>query len=505
MNSINPYDLLNVNSKSTINELKKNYYQLSLYCHPDKGGSKEDMIIIQNAYVYIKSQLENSTEKTYEQLEEEFNEFCKIQEKKPPKFCKIFSETHEEWSNVFNSSHSNQKYSNLFDKGYGDFMDQSESLNVNEYNPNNQIKNKHNFTSEIIIYEEPNPTPIDIDTNMPLDKKEIKDFTYQGMSDYKLAFSENEKLEFKIKERTLDDLINERNSNKKVLIIYNNSKYSGNYYTALRISKYFNHSKLHNCKNQLSNSEIYQYEHVIAVNLNKCYHFLKNLNLPYTIIFAGTDCNYFQLTQVEIYKKIIIKAVNIVTFNLEMKKRINNIYNLNKKIYIIPQAVDVQFEDMEIEETNYYLWVGKFRKIKNPELLIEIAFNKPDLNFIMIGEMESEYKNIKLPENIKYLGIKDRYIVLNYICNSNGLINTSIEEGMSDTILSAMALGIPVIVRRNTGNESIVNEKTGYLFSDQYDFNNVVINSKNNLNAKIYIHNNHNMSDEHLEYQKIII
>ena len=122
MNSINPFDLLNVNSKSSIKDLKKNYYQLSLYCHPDKGGSKDDMIIIQNAYEYVKLQLENSTEQTYEQLEQEFQEFCKIQEKEPPKFCKIFSETHDEWSNVFNTSYSEQKYSNLFDKGYGNLM-----------------------------------------------------------------------------------------------------------------------------------------------------------------------------------------------------------------------------------------------------------------------------------------------------------------------------------------------------------------------------------------------
>ena len=145
MNSINPYDLLNVTSESTINELKKNYYQLSLYCHPDKGGSKDDMIIIQNAYEYIKLQLENSTEQTYEQLEQEFQDFCKIQEKEPPKFCKIFSETHEEWSNAFNTSFTNNKYSNLLDKGYGEFMDQSENSNLDQYKPDIPERNKHNF------------------------------------------------------------------------------------------------------------------------------------------------------------------------------------------------------------------------------------------------------------------------------------------------------------------------------------------------------------------------
>ena len=53
MNTINPYDLLNISTNSSLKELKKNYYQLSLYCHPDKGGSPEDMICIKNAYEYL--------------------------------------------------------------------------------------------------------------------------------------------------------------------------------------------------------------------------------------------------------------------------------------------------------------------------------------------------------------------------------------------------------------------------------------------------------------------
>ena len=76
MNLLNPYELLGVSPTSTINTLKKKYYTLALICHPDKGGNKDDMIIIKNAYEYIKPQLENNTDTTYEQLEEEFQKFC---------------------------------------------------------------------------------------------------------------------------------------------------------------------------------------------------------------------------------------------------------------------------------------------------------------------------------------------------------------------------------------------------------------------------------------------
>ena len=55
--TINPYNLLGVNTKSTINELKKAYYNLALMCHPDKGGDEKDMVVVSNAYRYIKEQL----------------------------------------------------------------------------------------------------------------------------------------------------------------------------------------------------------------------------------------------------------------------------------------------------------------------------------------------------------------------------------------------------------------------------------------------------------------
>ena len=66
---INPYEMLGLTSESTINELTKSYYSMSLLCHPDKGGNTDDMIVIHNAYKYIKKQLENcSNTKSFEPL-----------------------------------------------------------------------------------------------------------------------------------------------------------------------------------------------------------------------------------------------------------------------------------------------------------------------------------------------------------------------------------------------------------------------------------------------------
>ena len=143
-----------------------------------------------------------TTEQTYEQLEQEFQEFCKIQEKEPPKFCKIFSETHEEWNNVFNTSYSEQKYSNLFDKGYGNLMDKSEISENYKTDEKNGPKNQ--FACQIIEFKEPEYLPNTL-INFPLDNKKITDFTETSgelkMSDYKLTFSQLENNKEEVEER----------------------------------------------------------------------------------------------------------------------------------------------------------------------------------------------------------------------------------------------------------------------------------------------------------------
>ena len=76
--SINPYDLLGVTINSSLKEIKKAYYNLALLCHPDKGGSNNDMIMIHNAYLYVKKQIEFSLNKEkLENIEDDFKNYFK--------------------------------------------------------------------------------------------------------------------------------------------------------------------------------------------------------------------------------------------------------------------------------------------------------------------------------------------------------------------------------------------------------------------------------------------
>jgi curved DNA-binding protein CbpA len=96
---INPYELLGVDYNSSLNDVRKAYYNMALILHPDKGGSKEDMIILQNSYNWIKNKLDLVQErgiKTVEEIEKEFNDFLELQNNsKPQKLSELLCETYD--------------------------------------------------------------------------------------------------------------------------------------------------------------------------------------------------------------------------------------------------------------------------------------------------------------------------------------------------------------------------------------------------------------------------
>lgn len=83
MSVVNPYEFLGVTPTSTLTEVRRAYFRLSLLCHPDKGGRADDMRTLQSAYDWITHHIEtvksHGTE-TYEEKEDNFKEFLESQQ-----------------------------------------------------------------------------------------------------------------------------------------------------------------------------------------------------------------------------------------------------------------------------------------------------------------------------------------------------------------------------------------------------------------------------------------
>lgn len=114
---INPYELLGIDIKNknlNLKDVKQAYYGMALICHPDKGGNTNDMTIVQQAYKFVKEQMQYSskmTDEAIETAENEFKEYCKKQEEDIPAFPDIYNDVRQ-WQAKFNEAFEKERQEN---------------------------------------------------------------------------------------------------------------------------------------------------------------------------------------------------------------------------------------------------------------------------------------------------------------------------------------------------------------------------------------------------------
>lgn len=222
--TINPFEFLGLNPhKSTMADLRHAYYEIAKIVHPDRSGTDgSDMHILHMAYLYCKEQLENTARRacTFENLEHQFETFCKSQTEAPPSFRDIMEDALElqKFHAAFDES---QIERGAYEKGYGELMEpsqyHSEAAVLPEITYNTEKidtpKLSHNFQS-LIIYKDPisfNDVP---SSCLHRDTQTIDNFTTKIgniiLSDYCEANTIPQIPDVEIKPRTLEDIIKER-------------------------------------------------------------------------------------------------------------------------------------------------------------------------------------------------------------------------------------------------------------------------------------------------------
>ena len=244
MNYIDPYQLLGVTISANLNELRQNYYKLALICHPDKGGNTNDMIILHNAYLYIKKQLEYAkNNKSVKNSEYDFKHFFTNHKEQFPSYYEIWKNTDERRKlEQFNRDFDNQKKTTAiqpFQDGYGHLLDTKETVFDDEiyqickqlFQSKTIIKHimnfvtcvTHEFTNEVIIYKEPSGLNCEYGSNERFDVTTVTDFSNinneLSLSDYKLAYNTSKHpYQYISRPESLDELIKERDSLDKLLL-----------------------------------------------------------------------------------------------------------------------------------------------------------------------------------------------------------------------------------------------------------------------------------------------
>lgn len=150
----------------------------------------------------------------------------------------------------------------------------------------------------------------------------------------------------------------------------------------------------------------------------------------------------------------IINGVDCNKFNIKSQQDISNL----RRKYQIP------------EEAFVIGSVGRFAKIKNFSYLLDILCYCQDQFLVLVGDgperaaIEQKAQRMSLAKRCVFMGeIENVSDVLNTF---DVFVNTSFYEGISNTILEAMACGIPVVANNVGGtSEIILNGITGFLIN----------------------------------------
>ena len=136
----------------------------------------------------------------------------------------------------------------------------------------------------------------------------------------------------------------------------------------------------------------------------------------------------------------------------------------------IPNAVDpTLFPKKAIRKfENQIIYAGRLSKEKGIDVLLQTAkILSPKYNLIILGD-GPEKNNVRdvanLKTNVHYLGYQSKQNTISLIRGSDLLVQPSLMEGISSTLLEAMACGTCIVASNVGGNSEIIeNDKTGML------------------------------------------
>jgi len=147
-------------------------------------------------------------------------------------------------------------------------------------------------------------------------------------------------------------------------------------------------------------------------------------------------------------------------------KRIASYYR-RESIVVHPPVDFDAFQNLEVEDGNYYLMLGQLVGYKKPDIAID-TFNELGSKLVVVGEGEM-FENLRRRSNsnIHFTGRAAFSKILKYVSGCKALIFPG-KEDFGIVPLEAMAAGKPVIAFNGGGaRETVVDGVTGILFNGQ--------------------------------------
>jgi len=210
----------------------------------------------------------------------------------------------------------------------------------------------------------------------------------------------------------------------------------------------------------------------------------KQLKIPYIISLRGSDVPGYSDRFSLIYNfltpliKFIWKKADAVVSNSEGLKKLALKTNSNQKIEIIYNGIDTsKFKSNdEKDEKEFIITPGASRITDRKglnyliEAIAKLTPKYPQIKLKIMGDgnarvaLEKQVEKLNISDKTEFLGRIPREKTTSYYQESSLFVLPSLNKGMSNAMLEALASGLPIITTNTGGAEELVsNEKNGYL------------------------------------------
>jgi len=202
-----------------------------------------------------------------------------------------------------------------------------------------------------------------------------------------------------------------------------------------------------------------------------CGYVAMKLGLPYMVSLRGSDVPFynkrFYYLDKLIFKKLSIKIwrkAKKVIANSKKLKELALSSALKQQIEVIANGIDVnEFKPLSYKKIEFpikLISTGRLIERKGYKYLIEAISNMKEVELALVGNgnIRSELENLSKEKNsnVIFLGSRGHNEIVNLLQKADIFILPSLNEGMSNSILEAMACGLPIITTDTGGSEELI-------------------------------------------------
>ncbi len=229
-----------------------------------------------------------------------------------------------------------------------------------------------------------------------------------------------------------------------------------------------------------------------------CGYIAMKLGLPYIVSLRGSDVPFYnrrfywldKLIFKRLSRKIWQRARKVVANSQGLRSLALQTLP-NQKIDVIYNGVDVdEFKPAERSESSKILKListGRLIERKGYKYLIEAIADLKEIQLTLVGDgnIKEELKTLAKEKrsNVVFLGKKNHKEIVNLLQQADIFCLPSLNEGMSNSILEAMACGLPIIATDTGGSLELI-EGNGYIVSKAsvIELKKAILSYVNNIN-----------------------